>query len=377
MIAYIRKVKSKSRPGRFRYYPILNGKHVGGGYWKKRQAEDALDNAITSLLGGGSPDKKTLGKWYEEWLPQVATRIKESTLESYEQGFRVHILPGLGWKIMREISVADLETWKAAKSEEVSGRTVNKILTILGTCIEDAFVQGEVDSNVVRKVRRAREESKEMSFLTPPEVRKLINAESEIRPMVATAILTGVRQGELLALRWGDVDLENRVLRIRRSCRKGRLSEPKTESSIRSVTIPLELCEILKPLKGPDDSLCFQKDGKPWSVNVLVRGYFHPLLDGLGIKRIRWHDLRHTYATIMLSPPVNCPMKWLQQQLGHTSIKTTMDLYGHLLSDAGDGTIQRFSNLLFGEDKPSEIEPPHIDGNEEEEDPEEPESSVS
>lgn len=355
MSAFVRRVKSKS--GRFRYYPIINGKHVGGGYWKKHQAEKALDNTITERLGGGPPKNKTLEEWYVKWITQVSTRVKESTRESYEQAFRVHLLPAFGSKPLKALNVADLEEWKAEQAEEVSARTTNKNLTILGTCLEDAFDQGEVPTNVVRKVRRAKEEAKEMSFLTPAEARRLINAESEIRPLVATAILSGIRQGEQLALRWGDVDLDNGILYIRRSYRRGRTTEPKTKAAIRAVSIPQELCDILRPLQGEKDELCFQVDGEPWSVNVLVRGFFYPLLDRLGIKRIRWHDLRHTYAALMISPPINCNMKWLQQQLGHTSITTTMDLYGHLLTDAGDGSIQRFSHLLFGENGPSKIEP--------------------
>lgn len=215
----------------------------------------------------------------------------------------------------------------------------------LGPCLHDAVEQDRLIKNPVDKVRCVKENRNEMKFLNLDEVRRLLERNCEIAPMIATAVLSGLREGELLALRWGDIDLDTGTIHVNRSYRKGRFTEPKSKYARRAVSIPSQLCDILRPLKGESDELCFPRNGRPWSNSTLLRGHFYPLLKAFGIKKIRWHDLSHTYAALMIS--INCPIKWLQRQLGHSSISITLDYYGHLLPEVGFGSIEKFSNLLF------------------------------
>jgi len=341
--AYIRRVMLKS--GKYRYYPIFKWKSLGG-YDRKKDAEARLARAISEEAAGYPLHDLLFSEWTERWLPQVNTRVKKSAWESYESAARVHLVPAFGRLYLKELSVADIEDWKTEMSEDgMHPRTFNKTLTILGTCLNDAVTEKKLKENVSKKVRRMKEDNAEMQYLDRDEVRKLLGHDCEIAPLLATAVLSGMREGELLGLKWGDVDLEGKTIRISRSYRKGRFTEPKSRYARRAVSVPPELCAILRPMQGERGELCFPRNGRPWSNSTLLRGHFYPLLEELGMRRIRWHDLRHTYAALMIR--LNCPLKWLQVQMGHSSIRVTLDLYGHLLPEVGFGSIEKFSEFLF------------------------------
>lgn len=344
MSAFIRRVELKS--GEVRYYPVLNGRHVGGGYHLKKDADKRLKRAIEEEAAGVPVDDLLFRNWTEKWLPQVKLRVVQSTWEDYESVTRVHLVPAFGHLYLKRIRVADVEDWKTEVADDMHPRTFNKVLTVFGTCLNDAVKQEYLNRNVAANVKRLTEDKIEMAFLDEDEAKLLLAVDCEIKPLIATALLSGLREGELLSLRWGDIDLEAGVIRVSRSYRKKRFTKPKTKAARRSVEIPPELCEILESLEGDKDALCFPRNGKPWSNSTLLRGHFYPALEAAGIRKIRWHDLRHSYAGLMISR-VNCPMKWLQHQMGHRTLATTMDLYGHLLPESGFGSVQKFGTLLL------------------------------
>lgn len=345
MSAFIRRVELKT--GEVRYYPVLNGRHVGGGYHLKKHAEKRLERAVAEEAAGYSLENLLFREWVEDkWLPQVRSTVRQSTWEGYESAMRVHLVPALGKIQLRDISVADIENWKIEKDEDgVHPRTFNKVLTVLGTCLNAAVSQKKIAENVAKEVKRMKENHHEMKFLDHDQVRAILERACEIKPLLATAVGTGARQGELLGLKWGDVDLENHTIRISRSYRKGAYTEPKSDYARRTILVPAELCDLLRPLQGEKDEPCFPRNGKPWPPSTLLRGHFYPLLDELGIPRVRWHDLRHTYAALMIG--LKCSLKWLQVQMGHSSIMVTLDCYGHLLPEVGADSVQELSNLLF------------------------------
>jgi len=169
----------------------------------------------------------------------------------------------------------------------------------------------------------------------------------------ATAILTGVRQGELLALKWGDLDLERRVLFIRRTYHPVHgFAEPKSEKSRRAVKVTPELAEILRVHKErsrpwADDLIFPNGAGNPMDGTNLLTQEFRPTLERAGIRRLRFHDLRHTYAALQIA--LGEDFKFIQQQMGHASITTTMDLYGHLLPEASEVAGERLDALVFSD----------------------------
>jgi integrase len=190
-----------------------------------------------------------------------------------------------------------------------------------------------------------------MDYLSPDEVERLLAAcDSDFYPLLATAILTGMRQGEQLALTWADIDLSRGVIYVRRSLdQKHGITSTKTIRSQRAVTMTPQLKSILAECKdrsgaGADD-LVFANDGRHIAAGNMVRDRFWPLLERAGLRRIRWHDLRHSYASLMISNNAN--IKFVSQQLGHTSTRTTWDIYGHLLPEPGQEAGQKLDALIF------------------------------
>jgi integrase len=180
-----------------------------------------------------------------------------------------------------------------------------------------------------------------MEYLRPDEIRRFLAASPpEFYALFPTAVLTGARQGELLGLKRGDVDPERGLIFIRRTFHPSYgFVEPKSDYSRRAIKMSPELVEILRAhlecISGDADSLVFPNNaGHPHSHQNLVTRTFHPTLERAGLRKIRFHDLRHTYAAPMISLDAN--PKVLQRQMGHSSIRVTMDTYGHLIPDVCD-----------------------------------------
>ena len=156
-----------------------------------------------------------------------------------------------------------------------------------------------------------------------------------------------------MALRWSDIDFEKKVIFINRSYNPlYGFSEPKTRNAKRPVTISNSLVSILldhhhRTGGEPEDLVFSNKSGKPISRQNMVTREFYPALERAGLPRIRFHDLRHTYATLLISMGENA--KFIQRQLGHARITTTLDTYGHLMPEAYEGFGGRFDSFLFPE----------------------------
>ncbi len=223
---------------------------------------------------------------------------------------------------------------------------------VLGSMMKRAVVWRYIRENPVQYVQRVKQVRQEIDYLIPDEIRRLLDAsDDDYRPLYATAILTGARQGELLALQWGDLDLERGVMFIRRTYhfRYG-FASPKSESGRRAVKVTPELAAILQAHKertgGKASDLMFTNGaGNPIDGANLLSQEFRPTLERAGIRPVRFHDLRHTNAALRIASGEN--FKFIQQQMGHASISTTMNLYGHLLPEASEGSGQRLDALVF------------------------------
>jgi integrase len=229
---------------------------------------------------------------------------------------------------------------------------------------------GYLKANPAEDIENLRAEKKEMAFLKPDEIVKLLYASPEPhRTMFLTAILTGMRCGEMLSLQWPDIDWYRNVIRVQRSLywmRKEeldptaskqeplwRFSTPKSNYSIRTITMSPVLRAALdrhrlRATQNPHDLVFCNSKGNPFEAPNMVRRYFLPALKRAGLPRIRFHDLRHTYTTLLIAQGEN--VKLIQSQLGHASIQTTMDRYGHLLPEPQREVGQRLDVTVFGPD---------------------------
>ena len=164
------------------------------------------------------------------------------------------------------------------------------------------------------------------------------------------AVTTGLRQGELLGLKWTDIDWFNNQIHVRRTYNHFCFYDPKTKKSKRKVDVPPQMMKQFKewkvacPSNGLD--LIFPNEiGKPMSSLNMYNRKFIPAVNKANINAIRFHDLRHTYASIMIDQGEN--IKYVHVQLGHSSIKLTLDTYGHLMKDVNKEAANRLGNAIF------------------------------
>jgi integrase len=245
------------------------------------------------------------------------------------------------------------EKAEALGRKALKPKTYNNILTFLKSMLTWGVRVGYLATNPAADEERATLERHEMDFLTPEEIRRLIaHSREPYATLVYLAIFTGLRRGELLALQWGDVDWNRRKLRVRRTLYRGTFTRPKTPNAVRDVDLSprtvetLRLCQIMYPPLASD--LVFRtRDDHPLDPDNLVKRVFRPTLARAGIRRIRFHDLRHTYATLLINQGAN--IKYISKQMGHASVQITLDRYGHLLPDTGREEMQKLDRVMDGE----------------------------
>ena len=211
-----------------------------------------------------------------------------------------------------------------------------------------------IDRDPSFAIRPPRQERREMDYLTPEEIKKLLlSAREEMKALLAVACLAGLRQGEVLGLRWGDIDFVNHKLKVVRTYNPIHgFGAPKTATSRRAVPMIPMLEEILERYResrrepSVDDLVFRNGNGNPKDRTNLTNREFKRALERAGLREIRFHDLRHSYASLAIAAGTD--PKALQRAMGHGSIRITLDVYAHLLPCSYDGAAERMEALLAG-----------------------------
>ncbi|EYF06041.1 tyrosine-type recombinase/integrase [Chondromyces apiculatus] len=271
------------------------------------------------------------GDFGKEFLETYAyTNNKPSEVETKEAILRLHLRPFFGELRLDVIGPQHIERFKAQQLRaELSPKTVNNQLTVLRKVLAVAKEWGQLVALPPLRLLNAPEP--EFDFLTFDEAERLVQgAEPEWRPMVLLALRSGLRQGELLALRWDDIDLESGLLKVRRAAARGIVGTPKNHKS-REIPLSDEALATLRDLPSrAHRELVFPAD----SGRLLTRNECkHPLRRAClraELRRIGWHVLRHTFASHLVMRGV--ALKAVQELLGHATIEMTMR-YAHLSPD--------------------------------------------
>jgi len=264
---------------------------------------------------------------------------KKSTVSGYEGYLKNHLLPYFKKYKACEITPTLIESYiSSMQGKGYKHKTINHTINLLSGIFSKAVRAGFVSYNPVTLIKRLKLPHMEMEFLDTFDIKVLLEtAKTEFPtfyPLLQTAIATGMRRGELLALTWNDIDYDRKLIRVNKSYHNGRLEETKTKQSVRNICIPDNLVTVLKEWKkkAPVGKVVFCNSvGSYQDPNNMVKRYFKPCLEKAGVKNIRFHDLRHTYASLMISKGL--PIKFIQQQMGHSSIQVTLDKYGHLMPE--------------------------------------------
>lgn len=296
-------------------------------------------------------ERQTLKEYMGPWLQEsVKPSVRPYTYQSYETIVRLHILPEIGRITLARLTAQDVQGLLNRKHKSgLSPRTVQYIHAVLRRALGQAERWGLVPRNIARLVSPPRVPRSVVHPLTPVEAKKLLAVvqSDRLTALYTVALAVGLRQGEALGLRWSDVNLEAGTLSVsvslQRLGNRPTLTEPKTDKSRRTIKLP-EICIAAlhdhKIRQGKEHALVgkawmdewdlvfTEEDGSPLSRYAVTRR-FQRILEGAGIPKRRFHDLRHTCATLLLAQGV--PLKVVQEMLGHTLFSTTADIYSHVL----------------------------------------------
>jgi integrase len=323
----------------------------------RKEAQVRLDEELRGVNQGTvRPESSILfGTFAEEqWKTLVLPTLKLSTQHGYKTVLAKHLLPyWRDWRL-RDIGRQDVQQWVADRFRRQLGwQTVRNAWTLLSGILETAVEYGYLSTNPARGVKFPEKELKEAPVLfTAEDFTKLLEQLDEPhRTMARLIALTGLRIGELLAVRWRCLDLEIGTLSVRESVYEGKFQSPKTRKSRR--TIPLGPQSILWLREhhlratriAADDLLFGNRSGKPLRESKLLRNVLQPAAERAGLGRVTWHQFRHIHSSLLND--LRVPVKIAQEQLGHSSISTTLNIYTHVVDASHRKAIEALERELF------------------------------
>jgi integrase len=333
----------------------------------RREVVDKLRVLQTQAANGAVPDERvTVEAHVTAWLKAKRATVRPGTHVRYEQLVRLHIVPGLGRKRLARLTPRDLQNFYGTLLEAGSApRTVGNVHRVLHAALKEAAQWGLVTQNVAALVSPPRPPRAPMRTLTAAQAGDLLKAATDERleALYVLALHTGMRKGELLGLRWNDVDLKAQTLHIQGSLQpipgKGlQVVEVKTESSRRQIRLGTASSEALRRHRvrqaqerlragetWTDLDLVFPNTtGRPTHPGNFLRRDFDPLLKRAGVPRVKFHELRHTCATLLLGEGVH--PKIVSELLGHSDITVTLNLYSHVLPTMQQQAVDTLDGLL-------------------------------
>lgn len=323
----------------------------------------------------GSSSSSTVGSALDRWLDEYARRsVRPSTLRSYEMIVDTYLVPALGSMKLERLRPADvaeyLRTVIGERRERLSNRTLQLHHAVLRRALAMAERDELVERNVARLVSPPKVSRPGIRPLTGAQIRAFLEATAGDRlgPLYALAIGTGLRQGEILGLRWADIDADAGMLTVRHSLiRTGdayALAQPKTAKSRRTIAIAGFVARALvtqrarqeaderaagdrwgAKYEGVEDLVFRTPAGDPLHGSVVTTD-FQAALERAGLPRQRFHDLRHAAASQMIAAGV--PLHSVMETLGHSSITTTADIYGHLSVEGRADVARRMEEAIGG-----------------------------
>jgi integrase len=301
----------------------------------------------------------------------VRGEVAHRTYHNYLSQIRNHILPALGKKKLKALKLQDVESlYRIMIVSGLSPATVRYVHAVTRRALKQADIRGLVPRNVAEGASLPRAGRKEIEAFAPEEVRRFLRAakHDRLEALYVLAVTCGCRQGELLGLRWDDVDLGTGRLTVRRQVQRSRdgsgmITGPTKNKKSRTVRLGKWAIEALKAhlqkqaeevasAKGlwRDPNLVFASTiGTPLDPSNLVSRSFKPLLRRAGLPIVRFHDLRHACATLLFSEGV--PIKVVQEVLGHSSVSVTMDVYSHVLPDMQERAAAAMEDGLLSDER--------------------------
>lgn len=339
----------------------------------RKDVRDKLTAAMGDAAKGivCDDENQTVAQWMARWLEDSAkVDLAPRTYHNYRLQIRQHISPTIGRHKLSKLTAAHVQSMYAAKLREgLKPSSVRYIHAVLHRALEQAVKFHLIPFNPASRVDPPKVRQEEITPLNAEQARAFLDACKDDRHecLYVVSLTCGLRMGEALGLKWSDVDLDTGTLRVNRQLQRTRrngdksgtleFSEPKNASS-RTLDLPKRALEALRVHRKSqleaqlragsewqDNGLVFATGkGTPLEAQNIVNRFFKPLLKRAGPPNIRWHDLRHTYATLLLARGTH--PTYVQKSLGHASVQLTLDRYSHWMPSMGRNTALGIDEAL-------------------------------
>ena len=369
-------IERQNKDGSTSYDVVVAYKDNATGKWKHRwkttdgsRKADALETAMLREVDKGyqQPTKETVTTFMQSWIDGYKANITARSYDRYTGIVKNHIIPSLGKIPLAQLSAQNIQKMYSNKLESgLAPRSVRYVHVVLHRALQTALKWHKITVNPADSVDIPKAQHTEMQIWNESEIIQFLEAarSTPFHCIFYLALFSGARRGELLALRWSDANLKTGQLSINRSvqCVNGEyiFSQPKTEKSRRTIALPQSAVLLLKQLrevtehtraridpkaKVEDAELIFTHttDGVPLRPNTVSRAW-ETTAKKAGVKIIRFHDARHTHASLMLQQ--NVPLKVVSERLGHSSVAVTGDVYSHILPGMQESAAQRFDDAF-------------------------------
>ena len=308
------------------------------------------------------------GEWIDFWYQYFSSpKLRPTTQATYENRIYGHIIPSVGKIPLSKLTQNDLQQFYAKlkrtgrkvnvelKGTGVSDRMVRSCHALCRSSLEKAVEEGLITRNPSIGCKLPPKKNGEMKVLTQTEIVRLLNQayDEGYYEMFLLELTTGMRRGEILGLKWRDLNLETGELNIKRQLTTKGISVPKTKSSIRTVLLPPDMLDLLREMKKTAKyDWIFPspvKEGEPRNPTAITKR-FRIMLERAHCKHVRFHDLRHTFATMALENGMD--VKTLSAMIGHVSSETTLNIYSHVTDTMRAQAAVKIDREIGGTDAP-------------------------
>lgn len=329
----------------------------------------AKSNSEKKDCQSASKDKTKFGFWLDEWLSVSKSRVKESTYVRYKNSIENHIKPGLGEVHITELTTSAVEEFlcnklsngKLKSNEGLSSKTVSELLIIIKDTAKYAQSEGVKITCQFSRIS-IKKQTQEIRVLTDDEQARLIKTlmtDTDIQKLgILICLFTGIRIGELCALKWENISITDKTLKINRTMQRIQyaesntptkthiiITEPKSESSNRTIPLQSSLICILKRFIAKPNCYVLSGSSKSYVEPRTLQNNFKSYLSESNIADANFHSLRHTFATRCIE--LGFDVKTLSEILGHSSVKTTLDRYVHSSMEQKRSNMEKL-DLLCG-----------------------------
>mgnify|MGYP002634774253 CR=1 FL=1 len=367
---------NQTKSGGWRAQIAQNGNRFGKTFSTRKEAQIWLASlqTDTNFRPRRNSAKMIFAEFLQHWLLSSKSRISDETYYSYSQLSSKYITPNLGKLKLRDLTSADIQQFYNEQVCADTGlRTIEKCHNVLHASLNNAVNLGLISRNPATNTDPPRPRKKEATFLSQSQVRhfltKALETDKLVFPLYSLALITGMRQGELLGLQWSDLDFHRGKLHIKRTLvRKPggglALKDPKTQSSKRTVALQAATMTILEKhsdnQKVQSEILCkkWKNTGHIFTSSIgtpidpsNLHKRFKRLLKAAGLPNIRFHDLRHTAASLMLNNGIDVYVA--SRSLGHASPSITLDVYGHLLPNSSAAVAEVMEKIVLTDNYPA------------------------